>query len=91
MKIDMGNNPFTKGFWILFIGKIFRTIISVKVLVIATIFVLATKLLIAGFITGAHWTTVVVSGVVAIVVMRGAFEISKLRENGNSRKTSLGD
>jgi hypothetical protein len=76
-------NAFCKDFWKAWVAKVLRTIISVKFLTVATIFYLSTMLLREGFISSDNWVSVIISGVVAIVLSRGAFEIAGLFKNGN--------
>lgn len=78
-------NAFTRTFYGMWTAKLLRTLISVKLWTIVSIIWISTWLLLKGLITGTHWTTAIVSGTVAIVLARGAFQIANLK-NGHDEK-----
>jgi hypothetical protein len=83
------HNAFCKPFYSMWIAKLLRTFISVKLWTIVAITSISTWLLVNDFITGTHWTTVVISGIVAIVLARSVFQISSLKNghsNGENKK-----
>ena len=79
------HNAFCKGFWEMWTAKLLRTLLSVKVWTIVTICWLATWLLTKKYINGTQWTTVIISGIVAIVLARSVFQVASLK-NGHSEK-----
>ena len=79
-------DAFCKDFWKAWTAKVLRTIISVKVLTVATIFWISTWLLVKGLINSDNWVTVIISGVVAIILSRGAFEIASLFKNNINKE-----
>ena len=81
-------DAFCKDFWKAWFSKILRTAISVKLLVVASIFWISTWLLVKGYIDSDNWVTCIISGVVSIVLSRGAFEIAGLFKNENNNKNT---
>jgi len=94
MEINCEHNAFTKEFYALWLAKLLRTLISVKLWVLAAISYISTKLLVAGKITGTQWTTILTSGILVILFSRSVFQIASLieeKKNGNTENAERMD
>jgi hypothetical protein len=80
------HNSFCKDFWGMWTAKLLRTFLSVKVWTIVAITWIATWLLTKSLINGTQWTTVVISGIVAIVLARSVFQVASLKNGHNEKK-----
>ena len=90
MRKDAEFDASRSEFYHLWLAKLLRTFISVKLWTLVAVTWLATWLLIKKLIDGTHWTTIIISGVVAIVLSRSAFQIATLK-NGNNHNEEKGE
>jgi hypothetical protein len=79
-----GLKKMNKDFWIKVGIKIIETCISVKVLTIAALLIVSTKLLIMGLLTAAVWGTVNTTAISVVFAMREAFKVAKVKSGDDS-------
>lgn len=84
------HNAFCKDFWKMWLAKLLRTLISVKVLTIVVITWISTCLLINKHISSNNWVSVIISGIVAIVLARSVFQVASLK-NGHDKNNENED
>lgn len=80
------HDAFCKDFWRMWIAKLLRTFLSVKVWTIVSMCWIATWLLTRNLIGDTQWATIMISGIVAIVISRSAFQIASLKNGNNEKK-----
>lgn len=75
----------TYKFRVNFCQKVMSTLISVKVWVMASVFIVSTWLLIIGLLTGDHW--VQINGILmsTVLVSRQAFKMQMVSSNGKHK------
>lgn len=74
----------SKKYWILIGKKIIETVISVKVLTIATLLAVSTTMAYDGVMTGGEWAAINGGVISTIFALREGFKIARIRKNNHN-------